>query len=184
MEAVDLIRFRRRQGREQGMVKRSEPDWWIEVVLTAFQASRQLRKVLAQHTHACQLNDSEFLLLWICGGRREQGVPQADLIGRLGLSAAQLSGLVYDVCDRGWIEMQRPAADRRRQILRLTAAGQLVLERTMTRLQPLVTALESQVTEAEQATCLEFLRHLVAIGADESTEQSGLVAAAAEARAA
>lgn len=181
---VDVIRLRRRQGGERGMVERSEPDWWVEVVLTAFQASRQLRKVLAQHTHTSQLNDSEFLLLWICGGRREQGVPQADLIGRLGLSAAQLSGLVYDVCDRGWIEMLRPAADRRRQILRITASGQQVLEGTMARLQPLVAALESQVTEAEQATCLEFLRHLVAIGTDECEEQSAPDGKAAATRAA
>lgn len=153
------------------MEKRSEPDWWVEVVLTAFQASRQLRKTLAQFTHACQLNDSEFLLLWICGGQREHGVAQAELTSRLGLSAAQLSGLVYDVCDRGWIEMQRPAADRRRQILRLTAAGQQVLQQTMERLLPLVAALESQVTQAERVTCLEFLRHLVAIGTEDATEQ-------------
>lgn len=144
---------------------------WLEVLVSVFQAGRQLRKVLAKFTHICHVNDSEFLLLWLCGHGGEQGVQQSELVGRLGLSPPQLSGLVYDVRDRGWIEMQRPAADRRRQVLRLTEAGHEVLRQTVLRLAPLLHDLEVRVTHAERQTCREFLGHLAEIE-DNSTHSA------------
>lgn len=147
---------------------------WLEVLVSVFQAGRQLRKVLAKFTHTCHVNDAEFLLLWLCGQGDERGVQQAELGGRLGLSPPQLSGLVYDVRDRGWIEMQRPAADRRRQILRLTAAGQDVLRQTVQQLAPLLHNLAERVTYAERQTCREFLGHLAEI--EDSSNQTARAA--------
>lgn len=55
------------------------------------------------------------------------GVSQIDLAGALGTDRATMMGLVERLGARGWLDRQVSRVDRRRQELRLTAAGQETL---------------------------------------------------------
>lgn len=101
------------------------------------QAGRELRQRLATVGHSRHLSDTELLLLWACskppapvaddGDTREEGYSEAGLAGPLGLSGGELSGILYDLRDRGLLRFSRvPDGDTRQQI-ELTASGRDLL---------------------------------------------------------
>src|SRR5436305_9407343 len=87
-------------------------------------ASRHLRKRLAELARPLDLSDTELLVVWLCTGG---GRIQVELAGAIGISPAQMSGMVERLRSRGLVAMHRLAMDRRRQIWRTTAVGQSLL---------------------------------------------------------
>lgn len=89
--------------------------------LVAIVTGRVLQKQLGIHARAAGVRDAEFLLLWAC--YRASGQNQRELADRLGMSTAQLSGLVEGLRSRGLLACRRAEMDRRRQEWTLTDSG-------------------------------------------------------------
>src|SRR5262245_50172842 len=111
--------------------------------------SRQLRRQLSEAASACGLTDNELLVVWLC---RDEGRVQVDLAGAIGVSPAQMSGVVERLGARGLVAMHRPTIDRRRQVWQSSAAGQSLLHSIAPRLESLAAALEARLTLGEQET--------------------------------
>jgi DNA-binding MarR family transcriptional regulator len=100
---------------------------WLRLVQTASMCGRQLRRALADLVAPRSLTDSECLVLWACCEAPSEGQAQHNLAAVIGVSPAQLSGLLDDLAARGLIVGRRPAHDRRRQYWRLTPIGQTLV---------------------------------------------------------
>ena len=73
---------------------------------------------------ALELTDSELLVVWLCRGAAGC---RSSWPAPIGVSPAQMSGMVERLRARGLVAMHRPAMDRRRQVWRTTAGGQALL---------------------------------------------------------
>src|SRR5690606_10522326 len=74
------------------------------------------------------LSDTACLTLWACCEGPAEGQAQHELASLVGVSPAQLSGLVEQLGVQGWIVAWRPATDRRRQYWKLTPSGRALVE--------------------------------------------------------
>jgi DNA-binding MarR family transcriptional regulator len=109
-------------------------------------ASRGLRRQLAEVAGSLGLSDNELLVVWLCRGTDRV---QVELATSLGVSPAQMSGIVERLGAQRLLEMHRHTADRRRQIWRTSAAGQALLQQAAARLEELAAALEIRLPPGE-----------------------------------
>lgn len=100
---------------------------WLGLVQKMSLCGRQLRRALSQLTEPRGLTDHDALILWSCQQAGPLGHAQHEMAAALGISPAQLSGLVETLSDRGWISGRRPSHDRRRQYWRITTSGEAIL---------------------------------------------------------
>ena len=114
-------------------------------------ASRHLRRILADIAASCELSDSELLVVWLC---QAAGRVQVELASAVGVSPAQMSGIVERLRRRGLVAMHRPAGDRRRQVWKTAAAGQVLLSQVGQPLTELAAALSKSVAPPEQLQAL------------------------------
>ena len=110
-------------------------------------ASRQLRRQLADVAGAFDLTDNELLIVWLCRGT---GRVQFELAAAIGVSPAQMSGIVERLGTRGLVAMRRSTIDRRRQMWQTSSAGQTLLDRVAPRLETLAASLSGCLSLAEQ----------------------------------
>lgn len=101
---------------------------WLAVAERVFAVARQLRRALAAAGRGADLNEIELITLWACSVAPPEGMGQTQLIARLGVSPAQVSGLVESLRRRGLLSAKRDPLDRRRQRWQLTEQGQALLE--------------------------------------------------------
>jgi DNA-binding MarR family transcriptional regulator len=85
-----------------------------------------------------EINEPEFRLLWLLAGTASADVSavpldQADLAAQLVVSAAQVSGAVERLRSLGLVERIQHERDRRRQLWRVTGAGNALLRRIVDR---------------------------------------------------
>jgi DNA-binding MarR family transcriptional regulator len=100
---------------------------WVALAQRMLACARVFRDELASHAAEWHVNEQEFLLLWSCREAPPDGVSQTELAERLAVSPAQVSGLVERLRCGRLLESRRAECDRRRQLWRLTPAGQVVL---------------------------------------------------------
>jgi len=143
------------------IVDQSATPNWVSLIQHAYLAGRQLRRILGQATARFHLCDSEFLVLWTCQQATPAGVPQGDLTGLLCLSPAQLSSLVYDLRDRGLVQVERPAEDRRRQLLRTTDAGNQLITQIDSELSIIAVPMDRQFTLEQRRATSSLLERLI-----------------------
>jgi DNA-binding MarR family transcriptional regulator len=127
----------------------SHADRLLRLIHWTSAASRQLRRRLAAIANAFDLSDTELLVVWLCSG---SGRVQVDLAGAIGVSPAQMSGMVERLRARGLVAMQRQAMDRRRQVWRTSAAGQTLLSHAAAHLKELAVSLSGSLSGDEQHT--------------------------------
>jgi len=120
-------------------------------------ASRHLRRRIAEVTESLDLSDTELIVVWLCSGG---GRVQVDLAAAIGISPAQMSGLVERLRSRGLVAMHRLACDRRRQIWRATSEGQALLISAAQHLSDLATALAEHLSDEEQVAAQSLCQHL------------------------
>lgn len=108
----------------------------IDVIRQLHACSRQLRNMFSEQLRPVQLTDSEFLLLWICSQSGEQPTIQGQVVSWIGLSPAQLSGLVDRLYKRGLLSLERSDHDRRCQLLALTDSGNAALHQALQAMGP------------------------------------------------
>ena len=82
----------------------SQADRLLRLVHWTSAASRHLRRRLAEVAEAFDLSDTELLVVWLCSGG---GRVQVDLAGAIGISPAQMSGMVERLRSRGLVAMHR-----------------------------------------------------------------------------
>src|SRR5215510_7765987 len=126
----------------------SHADRLLRLVHWTSNASRHLRKRLAELAKPFELSDTELLLVWLCSGG---GRIQVELAGAIGISPAQMSGMVERLRSRGLVAMHRLAMDRRRQVWRTTAAGQALLAEAACHLNELAVGISHGLSTEEQS---------------------------------
>ena len=124
-------------------------------------ASRQLRRRLAEVAQAIDLSDAELLVVWLCRG---DGHVQVELASAIGISPAQMSGLVERLRARGLVAVHRQAMDRRRQVWRTSPEGESLLGEVAGQLHDLAAAVGTLLTADEQQAVLSLCEHLVGSG--------------------
>jgi DNA-binding MarR family transcriptional regulator len=117
-----------------------------------------LRRALADLAAPRGLSDTECLILWACRQAPAIGQPQHDLAMFVGISPAQMSGLLERLAERGWIAGRRPPRDRRRQYWRLLPEGEVLLAAVMLDLTQWSTRFAASLSEAQRTSLVEQLQ--------------------------
>lgn len=133
---------------------------WAHLIQQSSLCGRQLRRLLAQHIVRWNISDTEFLVLWACNQALEKGLAQNELASMLGVSAAQMSGLAYDLRDRTLVSFERNERDRRVQVLRISGMGRMLLTDILADLEPVVAKFGQFIGEAEQRAAEQMFDHL------------------------
>jgi DNA-binding MarR family transcriptional regulator len=148
----------------------------LRLVERASGAGRALRRLLADHAAAASLSDAELLVVWLSGDRAGQGMVQGDLAAAIGVSPALMSGLVERLRQRGLIEVQRSAVDRRRQVWRTTEQGRQILAELRPHLARAAALLDRQLPVHDQVALLTLCEQLTAATASLSSALADLSA--------
>jgi len=141
-----------------GIENEPGPQRLLALVHWTSAASRQLRRRLAEVASTIELSDAELLVLWFCHGG---GQVQVELAAAIGISPAQMSGLVERLRLRELVAMHRSATDRRRQVWRTTAAGENLLGDIASHLDALAAAVQGGLSLTEQQTVESLCQRLV-----------------------
>jgi len=96
---------------------------WFALAERVVALARQLRRGLAAACRPAGIGETELLCLWACSFEASAGISQSRLCARLGVSAAQVSGVVDSLRRRGLLVCDRDPTDRRRQLWRPTPEG-------------------------------------------------------------
>jgi DNA-binding MarR family transcriptional regulator len=130
----------------------SQADRLLSLIHWTSTASRHLRRRLADVAAGLGLSDTELLVVWLCSGG---GRVQVELAGAIGISPAQMSGMVERLRSRGLVAMHRLAMDRRRQVWRASPAGQALLTEAAGYLNEVAASITSSLPcDEQQATRL------------------------------
>ncbi len=124
------------------------------------QCHRQLRRILSDRLGVLGLNDTEFMVLWLCQQAEPQGWVQRDLAASLGISPPQISSLVERMRQQGWLVSRRCQLDRRRQVWGIAAEGSLLLATIGDDLQALTASLDGCLSARQQTELNSLLREL------------------------
>lgn len=135
----------------------TQADRLLRLVHFTSSASRQLRRRLVEVGAALELTDSELLVVWLCSGC---GRVQGELAGSIGVSPAQMSGLVERLRARGLVAMHRSSTDRRRQVWRTTASGQTLLATAAPHLAELAATVGEVLSADEQQAAQSLCERL------------------------
>lgn len=144
---------------------RGGPMALCETVQLLAQCHRQLRRLLSDRLVVLGLNDSEFLVLWLCQQAEPQGRVQRDLAAALGISPPQISILVERLRQQGWLTSRRCPLDRRRQVWGIEPEGSRLLARIGDDLQDLTASLDRSFSNRQQTELTTLLRELAGWGA-------------------
>ena len=124
-------------------------DGLLRLIYWTSAAGRQIRRCLSTLAEQAGLTDCELFTIWLCLGD-DGGMVQGALATALGVSPAQMSGIVERLRQRGLIEMHRQTLDRRRQVWRGTTAAREALESLAMPLAQLADDIAAQVPLADQ----------------------------------
>jgi DNA-binding MarR family transcriptional regulator len=149
----------------------SHADRLLRLVHWTSTASRHLRKRLAEVARPLGLSDTELLVVWLCCGG---GRIQVELAGAIGVSPAQMSGLVERLRARGLVAMHRSAMDRRRQVWRTTASGQSLLAEAAGHLNDLAEGISRGLSGEEQIAAERMCEKLSEAAAENRGQKSGI----------
>jgi DNA-binding MarR family transcriptional regulator len=136
-------------------------DGLLRLIYWTGAAGRQLRRCLSTLAQQAGLTDCELFTIWLCLGD-DDGMVQGALATALGVSPAQMSGIVERLRQRGLIEMRRQVIDRRRQVWRGTAAARQALDSLARPLGQLADGIAGQVSHADQQTSQALCQRLAA----------------------
>lgn len=93
--------------------------------------------------------------------RGSAGASQRELCDALGLDRSTVAGLVVRLEGRGLVERGRSAADRRRNVVRLTEAGAAEHQRLLPRAARVDEALTARLSPQESATLRRLLQRVI-----------------------
>ena len=132
---------------------RTMPSWLLNraAMIAVRLGADALGQVGARRVHVCVLATlAEF-------GAHSQ----ADLGRRCGVDRSDMVALINELAEGGFVARTPDAADRRRNVITLTAAGQSQLEDLVTRLEPSQDALLVGLSPEERAQLMGLLTRIV-----------------------
>jgi DNA-binding MarR family transcriptional regulator len=121
---------------------------------------RLLRAWLNERLRPWEIRDTEFFVLWLCDRFAPSGVVQHELAAAVGVSEAQMSGLVERMRQNGLLIGCRGEPDRRRQYWRLTAAGDERLARIRAVVGKWPVGAETACSRQDQRALLQLVQGL------------------------
>ncbi len=131
-----------------------------DVVANLQHTAHLLRTAMAPHFAEFGLNDIRFTVLTILQDW-EEGCPQTELADLLGQSESSISTLVERMRNSGLLYRMRSRTDRRKRLLKLTTAGQEMLQRIMQCHGRRMRALLQDISDEEIAQLSSTLKALV-----------------------
>lgn len=140
----------------------TKPALWLGFVQKLALCSRKLRRALGELTAVRGVTDTDTLILWSCQRAGAAGQPQHELVELIGVSAAQLSGLLESLGERGLLVGRRPPHDRRRQYWRTTPSGDALLTEVAQDLSNWSDHLAHTLSVEQRTTLHERLNELLA----------------------
>ena len=132
----------------------------VELLRLVTQCERELRRTLADHIRRWGITDVELLVLWLCHEAATPGIAQSELVANIGVSAAQMSGLVDRLRQQGLLTARRCDSDRRRQYWSLAGEGRRVLEEIRADLNFVSAGLTKHLTVDEQGLLASLLHRV------------------------
>lgn len=136
---------------------------WTELAERILVCGRLFRDHLTRQAGRWQLSEPEFSLLWACRNAPRVGLGQKELASSLAVSPSAVSGLVEQLRRGGLVEGHRAADDRRRQLWRLTQAGQTRLRAVLDDLAAWATHLDDRLTAPDSKELIRLLERLVGL---------------------
>lgn len=104
-------------------------------LLTQVVIGRRCQRAILALLDEAQLTDTQLLVLWgieqFLPASEGNGVGQSEVAQSLGISPAQVSGLVEQLRKQGDLDCRRAANDRRQQLWHLTPAGRERLRKAL-----------------------------------------------------
>lgn len=128
-----------------------------EVMETVPQVMRLIRAEMRRHADP-GLSVPQFRVLAYLG--RVPGACLGEVAGHLGVTSPTASAMVERLVRRGLVERTQDPAERRRVVLRLTAAGTASLERARTRTRERLADVLATLSEGQRRCLQEGLRAL------------------------
>lgn len=110
--------------------------------------------------HRWGINNVELLVLWLCHETAEPGIAQTDLVAEIGVSAAQMSGLVERLRQQDLLAAKRCDSDRRKQYWNLTNQGKRLLDEIQADLSVVSHGLSKHLSVDEQRLLASLLQRL------------------------
>jgi DNA-binding MarR family transcriptional regulator len=153
------------------VASRATADRLVRLVYWTSSAGRQLRRSLSGLARQAGLSDCELLAVWLCLGE-EGGMVQGALAAAVGVSPAQMSGIVERLRQRGLIEMHRNSLDRRRQVWRGTPAAKQLMDSLAGPLADLALRIEASVPAADQQAAQALTERLASAMESHSPEST------------
>lgn len=144
----------------------AEAERLLELLLHLSTTSRTLRRKLAGLAARIDLTEHELLTVWRCVAA---GRVQSELAATLGISPAQMSGLVERLRARGLVELERRTQDRRRHVWRTSPGGHAGLAEAVPHLHELARDLARGLSAEEQQTLLVLCQRLAGAGRPAAT---------------
>lgn len=132
----------------------------ISMAIEMASCEKTMRAAIAQVVAPFNLSENAFFILVLCHQNLRKSLSQSKLAKMVGLSPAQLSYLVEQLRQEGWIHPQRDPNDRRRQYWTLTDDGMVRLEQIMPHFRD---AWQFDQLPVDPRTLVAGLRKLVAI---------------------
>jgi DNA-binding MarR family transcriptional regulator len=124
--------------------------YWMTKLCKGMQTLRE------QELRAIGLHRGQASILWQL--RREEGVTQVDLAGRLDLTRASITSTLSRMEERGWIRRATDPQDRRVLRVHFTEAGKRLAEELASILRRIEDRLTSGLDEDQVTELLETLR--------------------------
>lgn len=132
----------------------------IRMVMELTSCEKALRAAIAEVVSPFSLSENAFFILILCQRNQDRPLSQSALAKTVGLSPAQLSNLVEQLRQDGWIEASRDANDRRRQYWALTQEGSHRLDEI---LQTFATAWQLDQLPIQPRSLVDGFRQLAAM---------------------
>lgn len=130
---------------------------WLRLVMQVGTVARAARRQLAVQVAGSELSEQEFLVLWLCDDATLTPRSQGELADVVGVSPAQMSGLVDRLRRRDLLQFERLGRDRRRQVWQLTVEGRALLTEVCRQLAVAGAKLSGNLVDAEQLQLLSLL---------------------------
>jgi DNA-binding MarR family transcriptional regulator len=144
----------------------SGPDECAREVLDVIpEVMRLIRTELREHREA-ELSVAQFRSLAFLG--RHSGASLSELAEHIGLALPSMSKLVDGLVERGLVTRQEDAADRRRVVLCVTAAGDESVHAAREATQDYLSSRLASLTPEQRATVMQAMEALRAVFVTES----------------